>query len=216
MDTAIIRLALTVSITIYLCFSTSCSSENKDPEIPTQEFQYFDSFDKDTKTASVSKEDFEANVLNKLWYYPSGKDSESFNSWLDMDGNSYSYAEYCPSGRRSGSNAYCFNSDKFEDFYMEDYFLHPDHVYVRRFMDYEYNPETGCVYTEEGNAYLGLDKVLFYIESVSDTELIIHDQYINHPGFESTVSGQFNLCSRRVLKVATEKEAKEWREKYTL
>ena len=90
----------------------SCSDDDDEPDVPEQVF--VDIMQKDKAAGSISQEEFEEKVLNKVWDYDSA--NEEWN-WLDVDGNRYSYSDYALIGWRYNQGHY-FDSEKYVDFRM--------------------------------------------------------------------------------------------------
>lgn len=189
----------------------SCSDDKNEPEKPTPEERITDVLKKDMSAGSISQEDFESKVMNKVWYYSS---DSADDMWVDVDGNRYAYRDYALTGWHY-NQAYYFDNEKYVDFRMQGPGQDPVTPYHRVNREYSYNPTTGIVTAPNGFAYRYCDDVLFYIESVSDDEMIIHDSYIKSSDFPMFPGAEYNLHSRRKLKAATASEAqRNWWNKY--
>lgn len=191
----------------------SCSSDDKDEPEPEPGPAITDVYQKDKEAGSISQKEFEEKVMNKLWCYDSKKDSDK---WIDINDNGYDYSDYASTGKW-GPYAYFFGKDKYTYFTINPV----SSPYQRRTdSEYSYDPSTGMVYSNHGYLFdNSVNKyVVFYIESVNETEMVVHDEYINHPLFQGIDPGEggYTLCSRRFLKAVSETDAqKDWWDKYT-
>ena len=183
----------------------SCSSDDKDePDVPEQVFT--DVLQKDKAAGSISQEEFEEKVLNKVWDYE--YDEEEW-VWLDVDGNRYSYSDYAFTGWRYNQGHY-FDSEKYVDFRMMGPGQAPDAPYQRVTHSYRYDPSTGMVYVEGDKPHL-----LFYIESVDGDKMVVHEEYMYDDNFKDPGEDGYNICARKVLKAVPEDKAKKyWWDKY--
>ena len=161
---------------------------------------------KDKATGSISQEEFEEKVLNKVWDYDSA--NEEWN-WLDVDGNRYSYSDYALIGWRYNQGHY-FDIEKYVDFRMMFAGQSPDAPYQRVNHSYRYDPSTGMVYVEGDKPHL-----LFYIESVDGDKMVVHEEYMYNDNFKDPGENGYNICARMVLKAVPEDKAqKYWWDKY--
>lgn len=182
----------------------SCSDDDDEPDVPEQVF--IDIMQKDKAAGSISQEEFEEKVLNKVWDYDSA--NEEWN-WLDADGNSYSYNDYALIGWVYNQGHY-FDSEKYVDFRMMGPGQAPDAPYQRITHSYRYDPSTGMVYVEGDKPHL-----LFYIESVDGDKMVVHEEYMYNDKFKDPGEDGYNICARMVLKAVPEDKAKKyWWDKY--
>lgn len=190
----------------------SCSSDDKDEPEPEPGAAITDVYQKDKEAGSISQKEFEEKVLNKVWRPDSKK---GIDKWIDIDDNEYDYKDYASTG--GWPRSYFFGKDKVTGFLMNPA-TSPSKMRIE--YDYKYDPSTGMVYSDLGNIFdhSANKYVLFYIESVSDNEMVIHDEYINHPLFQGIDPGEggYMLHSRVAFKAVTGTEAqKDWWDTYT-
>ena len=182
----------------------SCSDDDDEPDVPEQVF--VDIMQKDKAAGSISQEEFEEKVLNKVWDYDSA--NEEWN-WLDVDENRYSYSDYALIGWRYNQGHY-FDIEKYVDFRMMFAGQSPDAPYQRVNHSYRYDPSTGMVYVEGDKPHL-----LFYIESVDGDKMVVHEEYMYNDNFKDPGENGYNICARMVLKAVPEDKAqKYWWDKY--
>lgn len=197
-----------MSASLALISFSACSSDDKDEPIDP-ETKIEDVYQRDKATGSISQKEFEEKVMNKVWYYPDGHDNDK---WIDSDGNVYDWYYLCLTGWYS-EFAYYFDSEKYVSFRRN--LSVP--ILERREYDYKYDPETGMIYTDNGE-FFDVDAnndVLFYIESVNDNEMIIHHRY--RKDILDKESDHYILYGREPLKAASEEKAqKDWWDKYPL
>ena len=183
----------------------SCSSDDKDePDVPEQVF--VDVMQKDKAVGSISQEEFEEKVLNKVWDYDPTNEKWG---WLDADGNTYDYSLFSLSGWNA-HQAHYFDKEKYVDFLNMGPGFVNNNPYRRVNHPYRYDSSTGMVYVEGDKPQL-----LFYIESVYGDEMVIHEEYMYNDNFKDPGEGGYNICARKVLKAVPEDKARKyWWDKY--
>ena len=197
----------------------SCSSDDKDePDVPEQVFT--DVLQKDKAAGSISQEEFEEKVMNRVWTFIYKSDADW--GWLDVDGNTYDDSLFSPTGWNA-HQAHYFDKEKYVDFLNMGPGFVNNNPYRRVNHPYRYDSSTGMVYVEGDEP-----RLLFYIESVDGDEMVIHESYTNWTArvnwnepdepavyFKDPGEGGYNICARIVLRAVPEDKAqKYWWDKY--
>lgn len=210
---------ITEVLSIFLCLAILTGCKDDDPE--ENKIQIVDGMTKDMAKGSISMKEFQEKVEGKVWYYPLGNGDHSYEIVFGNGETSDSDPDVYIINNDPG---HYFKDGKYVCFYYHDPFLpgYNGTEYHRTEIDYTYDPNTGLVYAERGRHWdPDLKRFVFYIESVSDTELVIHDQYGTwYYGFD-LASGNMGVKDpysyrRCVLKAATGEEAqRDWWDKFT-
>lgn len=210
---------ITEVLSIFLCLAILTGCKDDDPE--ENKIQIVDGMTKDMAKGSISMEEFRTKVEGKVWYFPRGNDDLSYSVVFGNGEISYSDLDVSTS---YNDPAHYFKDGKYVCFYYHDPFLpgYNGTMYHRTEIEYTYDPNTGLVYAERGKYFSpDLKRFVFYIESASDTELVIHELYGWWLYGFDLASGNMGVKDpysyrRCVLKAASEEEAqRDWWDKFT-